>query len=221
VLAPGSFSPFPTIESSFVFVSRKRPAEVFIGRLNGEQDSAPLLENLKARKSGAAPELGRLVAVEDYRGWSPLLAAEEEQRLVARSGLSPVPLNQIVEAVNLADRSRDESDAFTDLPNSVYLPLIGTAPAVSAMSDLRIKPANYAQPVVNADKAYASFIAEFFNSPLGRKTRDKLLSATFIPKINKQNLLSASVYTLPLEVQKRAVDVSREIKTTEVCPGPV
>src|SRR5262249_59434202 len=47
---------------------------------------------------------------------------------------------------------------------------------------------------------------------LGRKTRDKLLSGKFIPKIHKENLLAATVYTLPLDGQKMAVDVSYNIR---------
>jgi hypothetical protein len=212
-LSAGTFSPFTAIDSNLVFISRRKVAQVFVGRLTPEQDPSPLLANLRKRKQGAAPELGRLVALENYRGWYPLVAAEEEQRLAERSGLTPVPLADIVEAVNLADRRKeDETEAFEDLPNAVYLPLIGTSPAVSALSDLRIKPHNYAQLVVNSDKAYAGFLAEFFNSALGRKTRDKLLSGEFIPKINKQNLLAATVYTLPLDGQKKAVDVSRDIR---------
>ena len=36
----------------------------------------PLLRNLKRQKTGAAPELGRLAALEDYRGWHALVAVE-------------------------------------------------------------------------------------------------------------------------------------------------
>ena len=211
-LAAGSFSPFTSIESNLVFITRRRTTEVFVGRLSPEQNSETLLENLKKHKSGAALELGRLVALEHYRGWHALAAQEEERRLAERSGLTSVPLSEIVASVNLADRRKDDTEAFADLPNSVYLPLIGTSPAVSALSDLRIKPQNYAQLVVNPDKAYAEFLAESFNSALGRKTRDKLLGGVFIPKINKQNLLSASVYTLPLDGQKKAVDVQSGLR---------
>jgi hypothetical protein len=211
-LAAGSFSPFTSTESNLVFIRRRSPTAVFVGRLNPAQDPAILLENLKKHRPGAALELGRLVALEDYRGWHALAAEEEERRLAERSGLTRIPLSEIVASVNLADRRKDEAEAFADLPNSVYLPLIGTSPAVSALSDLRIKPQNYAQLVVNPDKAYAEFLAESFNSALGRKTRDKLLSGVYIPKINKQNLLTATVYTLPLDGQKRAVDVGRAIR---------
>jgi hypothetical protein len=210
-LPAGVFAPVTSIELNLVLISRQKTDEVFVGQLSADRDPKPLLKNLRKRTTGAAPELGRLLPLQDYRGWRALVTTEEVQRLVERSGLSPVPLAAVVREVNLADR-KSEENPFEDRPNSVYLPLIGTSPAVTAFADFKIKPHNYAQLVINPDKAYASFLAEFFNSALGRKTRDRLLSGTFIPKINKQNLLTATVYTLPLVDQKKAIDVGREIR---------
>jgi hypothetical protein len=210
-LPAGVCAPVTSIELNLVFVSRQKTDEVFVGQLSPDRNPTPLLENMRKRRTGAVPQLGRLLKLADYRGWNALVTTEEQQRLVELSGLSPVRLLDVVQEVNLADR-KNEENPFEDRPNSVYLPLIGTSPAITALTDLKIKPHNYAQLVVNPDKAYASFLAEFFNSTLGRKTRDKLLSGTFIPKINKQNLLTATVYTLPLVDQKTALDVGREIR---------
>ncbi len=209
-LPSGAFLPQTAVELNIVFISRHSTADLFVGRLSPDQVPTALLANLNKRRVGAAPELGRLIPREDYRGWQALVATEEEQRLADRSGLTPVPLSEIAYAVNLSDRKSAESP-FEDLANSVYVPLIGTSPAVSAISQLRIKPHNYAQLVINPDKAYAEFIARFLNSPLGRKVRNSLLRGAFIPKINKQSLLAATVYVLPLEAQKTAVDVGREV----------
>jgi hypothetical protein len=199
-----------SIELNLVFISRKPTPDLFVGRLSPELEPTVLLSNLKKRRAAPAPELGRLVPTGEFRGWHALIAGDEERRLADRSGLTPVPLADITLAINLADR-KNEENPFDDLPNSVYLPLIGTSPAVSALSELKIKPNNYAQLVVEPNKAYAEFVARFFNSPLGRKIRDSVLRGAFIPKINKQSLLGAIVYILPLEGQKTAVDVGREI----------
>jgi hypothetical protein len=208
-LPAGAFS-HTSIELNLVFMSRHSTLDLFVGRLSPEQEPKALLSNLKKRRAGPAPELGRLVANGEYRGWRTLVAADEMTRLVERSGLVPVPLADIVQSVNLADR-KNEENPFEDLPNSVYVPLIGTSPAVSALSNLKIKPHDYAQLVIEPDKAYAEFVARFFNAPLGRKLRDGLLRGAFIPKINKQSLLEATVYVLPLEAQRAAVDAGREI----------
>ena len=209
-LPPGAFSFLTSIELNLVVISRKKTAEIFVGQLSQDSDPTPLLKNLQKRTKGPAPELGRLIKPQEYAGWHVVVAAEEQQRLADRSGLEAAPLADLIETVNLGKQT-DGGD-FEDLPNCVYLPLIGTSPAVTTLGDLRIKPHNYAQLVVRPDKTYAEFLAAFFNSPLGRKTRDALLRGTFIPKINKQALLGAAVYTLPLESQKQAVDVGREIQ---------
>ncbi|MDA2923308.1 N-6 DNA methylase [Acidobacteria bacterium AH-259-L09] len=208
-LPPGEFA-FTSIELNVVFISRKQSTDVFVGRLSPDRDPSALVNNLQKRKPGPVPELGRLVELQEYRGWHALIAQDEQQRLAERSGLEPIELTELVEEVNLGKRSED--GGFDDLPNCVYLPLIGTSPAVTALSDLKIKPQNYAQLIVRPDKAYAEFLAEFFNSPLGRKTRDALLRGTYIPKINKSSLLEATVFTLPVEAQKKAVAVGQEIK---------
>ena len=131
--------------------------------------------------------------------------------------MSSAPLSELVDSVNLGDRS--EEGGFADLPNSVYLPLIGTAPAVTALSDFKLKPHNYVQLVVRPERAYAEFLAGFFNSPLGRKTRDVLLRGAFIPKITKQSLLGAVIYFAPLETQGKAIETQREIDELQLHLG--
>jgi hypothetical protein len=214
-LPAGVFSPTTSIELNLVFISRQKVDEVFVGQLSSDRDPTPLLKNLRKRTAGAAPELGRLLKLEDYRGWRALVTTEEQQRLVERSGLTPVPLAEIVVEVNLSDRKNEETP-FLDCPNSVYLPLIGTSPAVTSLADFKLKPHNYVQLVVYPQEAYAEFLAAIFNSPLGRKIRDGLLTGAFIPKINKKSLLEATVYLLDVEDQKPAVDVSREIEELQL-----
>lgn len=208
-LPAGSFAPLTSIELNLVFVSRKHTPDLFVGSLRPNQDAALLLKNLKKRRPGPAPELGRLVSVEEFVSWQKLVVTEEMQHLAQRSGLVPVPLGDIVKLVNRGTQAED--GGFENLPDCVYLPLIGTSPAVSSLSDLRIKPHNYAQLVVRSDKIAPEFLAGFFNSPLGRKTRDAMLSGTFIPKISKATIATATVYTLAPEAQKKVTDTSREI----------
>jgi hypothetical protein len=209
------FAHATSLELNLVFLSRYKSDDIFVGQLSPDRDPIPLIENMRNRRTGAAPELGRILKLQDYRGWRSLVTTEEKQRMVERSGLTPVLLADIAHGVHLAD-SRNKENPFEDHTNSVYLPLIGTSPAVTSLADFKIKPHNYAQLVLNPEKVYSEFLAAFFNSPLGRKTRDALLTGAFIPKINKTTLLEATVYLLPIEAQKRAVDVDREISELQL-----
>jgi hypothetical protein len=197
------------IEANIVIISRTKTNELFVARLTPNQDPAPLLANLRKRKAGPAIELGKLVNPAVFRSWHALATETEIAALAQRSGLTKVALRELVEGIHLGDRTES---GFEDLPNAVYLPLIGNSPVVIALSELRIKPQNCAQLVLRTDKVHPEFLAGFLNSSLGRKTRDALSRGAFIPKITKQSLLEADVYTAPLEIQLKVSSVGRELR---------
>jgi hypothetical protein len=209
-LPAGTFSPYTGIPANIVVISRTKTTDLFVGQLTPGTDHKALLNNLNKRKAGGPVELGRLVRTDEFTSWQAVAAKEEEERLAQRSGLRAVQLNDAVTAVNLGKQTDD--GGFENLPNCVYVPLIGTSPAVASLSDLRIKPQNYAQLVLRAEAAHAEFVAGFFNSPLGRKTRDAMLSGTFIPKLSKQTITEGTIYLLPLDAQEQATAVGREIQ---------
>ena len=208
-LPAGVFSPVTAIPSNIVFISRTQKLKLFVGQLAEGTDYQQLLQNLRKHVPGASAELGLLVEDSDFISWQQIAATAEEERLVKRSGLTAVRLMDAVLTVNLAKRT---DDAFENIPNAVYLPLIGTSPAVASLSNLRIKPHNYAQLVVRSDIADAEFLAGFFNSPLGRKVRESMLAGNFIPKLSKQTISEGRVYVLPSRAQQEVTAVAREIQ---------
>jgi hypothetical protein len=209
-LPKGSFLPITAIDTNLVLISRRPSDAYFVGQLDPQRDPRLLIDNFRRRKPGSVPELGRLLAPGEFVSWQTLVTSEEIERLVQRSGLKSVRLAEVVNAVTLGDRSED--GGFEELPNAVYLPLIGTSPAVTSISDLSIKPQNCAQLTVKPELAYAEFLAGFFNSPLGRKTREALQRGTFIPKITKEGLVAGTLFLPDIEIQKEVVDLQREIR---------
>jgi hypothetical protein len=209
-LPVGAFSPFTGLPLNIVQISRTPTTDLFVCQLVPGADHKPLLKNLLKRQAGASLELGRLVPAETFTSFLALQTLEEEERLAQRSGLKAVPLKDVVVAVNLGKQTDD--GGFENLPNCVYLPLIGTSPAVASLSDLRIKPQNYAQLVVRPEAAHAEFLAGFFNSPLGRKTREAMLRGTFIPKLSKQTISGGKAYLVPTDAQQDAMVAGREIQ---------
>lgn len=207
-LPPGSFGPVTQIRGNLVALRRRKPDALFVAELSTERDPKPILANWKERKEGKAVSLGRLVEAGSFRSYLSLEFEERLKGLVGRSGLPPVPLADVAREINLGARNREEG--FDEKPNAVYLPLIGTSEAVSGLSDLKIKPHNYAQIVLDEDRALAPYVARFFNSELGRVTREGLLSG-FIPKLSKRSLSAAALYLPPVDVQAKAVEVQTEI----------
>jgi hypothetical protein len=208
-LPAGTFAS-TSIPLNIVLISRIPAGDLFVGQLSPATDQKALLKNLLERKHGPSLELGRLIPNGTFTSFSILQTADEEDRLAKRSGLTRSPLREVVSSINLGKQTDD--GGFANLPNCVYLPTIGTSSAVTGLESLQIKPHNYVQLVVRPEVAHAEFLAGFFNSALGRKTRATMFSGTFIPKLSKQTVTEGHVYLLPLDAQQNAMTVSREIQ---------
>ena len=61
--------------------------------------------------------------------------------------------------------------AFSDLGNTVYMPLIGTQDACLQLSELKIKPHNYVQLVLDIDKIIPTYLKNYLNSSFGKKVK--------------------------------------------------
>jgi hypothetical protein len=220
-LPSGTFSPATGIAGLLVVIRREKPVRLFVGELTSDPSSSDvLLKNLKSRKDGKVPQLGALVDSQSFRSFQTLVAEHEIEGLARALGLPPIPLSDIATEINLA-RPKQEQE-FSDLPNAIYLPFIGRSPAVASLADLQIKPHNYAQIVLDPDRAIAAYVANSFNTSLGQKVRESLCIGTVIPKISKSQLLKASVYLPDLKTQTEAVrihsiiaDLSTQLETLQ------
>ena len=93
------------------------------------------------------------------------LSKEKKISITSKTlGFTAYPLATIA-TVNIAKRKQD--DEFEEIPNSLYLPLIGNSPAVASIDNLHIKPQNYAQIVIDPKIAVGQYVAQFYNSDLG------------------------------------------------------
>lgn len=201
-------------QAYLVWLGRGPRPELFVGELQPGAAGEELLHNLRERVPGPVPQLGRVVPAVEFRSWRALVLSEEIASMARDSQAAPVRLGDI--AVDIHRGRPAEDGGFEERPNAVYFPLIGNSPAVTSLSDLWIKPHNYAQVLLRTDAALAEYVAGFFNSDLGRKVRESVLSGTHIPKISKQLLAEAIVYLPPLEAQREVVDVERSIRELSV-----
>lgn len=203
-------APYTNIDLNVVVIGKRHKDRWFVGQIDPSGNNEALLKNFREGKTGPVPALGRIVSPSHFTSWQTLVIDEEIEKLTQEGGLQGVSLYAVVSEINLGKRSEDGD--FSDKPNSVYLPLIGTSPAATSLASLRIKPQNCAQLVIRPEAAFAEFVAGMFNSVLGRKIRDRLLRGAFIPKITKESLQGATIYLPPIEAQRVVVDVHREVK---------
>jgi hypothetical protein len=214
-LPSGTFAPATQIPGLLLIIRRKKPSHLFVGELTSDLSYRDaLLKNLKARKIGKAPHLGALVDSISFRSFPTLVAEYEIKELAKGLGLSPTLLTEICTVINLPKRT--EGEQFSDLPNAVYLPLIGRSPAVASLANLQIKAQNYIQLVLNPEIAIAEYVANFLNTVLGQKIRESLFSGTYIPKITKSQLVNTYLYLPNLEVQSEVIGIKSIITNLSI-----
>lgn len=194
---------------SLVVLTHDRYGSLFAAELDPSADMSAVVRNLRARKEGRLPHFGRLVPFDKFVSWRAILRGEEITRAARAMALRPVPFADICTAMRTP---RPRGVAFDAEPNAIYLPKLGTSPAVTSLDSLAIQPHNYLQLIVRPEIVDPEYLAAFLSSPLGRKVREQLASGTTIRQISIAHL-RAGVALLPpqIEQQHSAVRVARRL----------
>lgn len=207
-LPPGAFASLSLPVNLLVF-SRRTTETVFVAQLDQGVDPKPILDNFKARRAGAVPELGQLVPSGSVGPPRQYLARLMTVELARRAGLRAVPFADACTDIRGPARGTPE---FLEHPNCVYLPKIGVSPAVTVPERMAIKAQNYIQLVVKAEVADAEYVAAFLNSPLGKRVREQAMSGDYIPHISITQLKQGDLYLPPMRAQQRsAVSLGRKL----------
>lgn len=207
-LPPGVFSPYTHIPSYIICLKKQTKSELFVAEIANINQIQQVFDNWTKRKAGKTISLGRLLPEAEFESFPALLHEEEILRLSKRLGLPPIQLNSVVTKINRAGRFEQ---GFEDLPNSVYLPIIGVSPAVSRLSDLSLKPQNYIQIVLDPDKSVDIYVSGFFNSELGMAIRRRINVGAVIPKISLESLRKSTVFIPDLHLQVEAIEIRNEV----------
>lgn len=146
----------------------------------------------------------------EFKSFNALKSEKEMQDLVKRISYPPIFLTDISKSINtLKAKNADEVE---HLANSIYLPRVGNSPVVASLSELKIKPKNYYQIQLDETKANAIYVANYFNTPVGKKLRESLEVGAVIPQISKSQL-SRCVFFLPdLSTQAEIIEVDSKIQ---------
>lgn len=201
-----------SIPLNVVVLTQESQDSVFLGQVDAQADQEILLANLRARRNGALPELGRLVPRTDLVPPRQSFALLELREAARRSGLQAVAVEKL--AVS-AKRPRATGEAFPSLPNCVYVPRLGTSSAVTSPDQFQIKPQNYIQVQINPEIAESEYVAAFLGSALGRRVRRQLTSGTTIPQISIESLTAGEFY-LPASLEQQRATVRLSSRLSEL-----
>lgn len=209
-LPAGSFAPFANV-SAYLLVVRKRSFErMFVAQLSQDQNTnRQILANLRDRRADGAIEMGRLIALEDFRGFEALKLAERLRQTEQRFGSPTVRLAELTLDMTLGRPAEDFR--FPSADNTVYIPLVGISDVVTSADELTLKAQNYCQLEIDSSRSDARFVARFLNSELGRAIRESTKSGTTIPKLNSTGLRELRVFVPPLAIQQRVLELTARI----------
>ena len=207
----GAFAPMTNIPSNIILVSKKVTEKTFVAEISQDDTTnKTILQNFKTQKEGKAIQLGCFVDIIEFKSLHALVSEKEMQELVKRIGYPPILLTDIFISINAL--KGDNSEEVEHLANSIYLPKVGNSPVVASLSELKIKPKNYYQIQLDETKANSIYVANYFNTPVGKKLRESLEVGAVIPQISKSQL-SKCIFFLPdLTTQAELIEVDSKIQ---------
>jgi hypothetical protein len=211
----GTFSPTTTIETVMAVVERGPQDAVFVGEIpESDEAQAQLVANFRNRRSGNQVSQGRLVDLDEYRGFRQLESEERINLLATRMQLQTIPASEVLLEINTPRHGR-AWERFDEKPNSVYLPQMARTPATTSQDELPEGLKSYLQLVVDASKANAAYVAGFFNTTIGYEVRDRARSGTTIPRISAANLGNVMFYLPAAPVQDAVVKTLNQVHTLQ------
>lgn len=210
-LPAGTFAPTTNISTSIIVISKKVNEKTFVAEISKENTiNNVILQNFKTQKEGKTNQLGSFVDLNEFKSFNALLAEKEMQELGKRIGYLPSSLTEISISINVLKSNNLEE--IEHLPNSIYLPKIGNSQAFSSLSELKIKPKNYHQIQLDETKANSIYIANYFNTSVGKKLRRSLETGGYIPQISKTELLKCLLFIPDFNTQSEIVEVDIKIQ---------
>lgn len=115
-------------------------------------------------------------------------------------------LSEVAISINMTRES------FHDLPNSVYIPKIGTSKVVSSINDTRIKHQNIFQVQLDPELVLSEYLALFYKSDLGQLILSSLSTGSFIPSITKSSIEDSQLAIPPIAEQKILIHTNQKLE---------
>jgi len=194
------------------FVRQGQSDSLFVGELsNIRARNGVLLSNLLRHEAGSDIGLGRVVSYVTFQGYQHLVGQERVAELEDRLGIPGIPLAKIATAINLSKATKEGPD-FDEDENAIYVPLIGRSDVKTLLSDLTLKPHNYAQVVLDETQADARYVAGFLNSPDGLTVRESVLSGVTIPKITKSSIQYMPIFLPDLDTSRAVLAIDTQLR---------
>lgn len=179
------------------------------------EENSNLMESILEHRSGIPDYGNENLEPRDFRYYDLYFSTLGLDFKSRESGSKLFLLRQIAKEISKGD-NRQPIGGFIENQNCIYIPSIGNSPVVTRISDLKIKPQNYYQVVLDEKQAYSEYIARYFNTSLGQKIRRDLGSWGVIPHIPQYNLMVAPVLLPSINKQIELINLLNDIQNIKI-----
>lgn len=205
-LPEGSHSPTTNISSYLAVLSKSKIDETFIAKLSSNQiNNDVIAENFRHLQNGKKVSLGSFVRLEDFSTFHMYEKAIDVTDLGRKTGLKPTLLRTIATSKTIKDENISDSN------RTIYIPKIGLSDAVENPVDFTLKAHNYIKLTL-AEDVFPSYLVEYFNTPLGKLTRESRMSGNTIISISLSSLSEAPLYLPDFQDQIMLTEVNNKIE---------
>lgn len=203
---PKSFlAPYTSLRPVLLLIKKGMSDGLFISELDYLTDFETPVKNYLENSSGSMED-GVFVKRNDFTSFDNYKTTQQISRLQTQyKSYKESSLEEIALTVNAT------TENFNDIENSLYIPRIGSSAPVSSLEETTIKHKNYFQVVLKKEIVDAQYLAVFFKSQMGILTLESLKKITFIPHVNKSDLLKIRLPVPNLETQKIVTETSKKI----------
>lgn len=203
--------PYSSRIPNIIVISKKKTDEIFIAEFSSDYDNNKFVNSWINKIVGSIPELGVMVNSDELITVDHYLNKIKAENELEKYPYSRVTIKELINEVNLGASAKN-NNGFEDKPNSIFIPTIGVTPVVNTVSNLKIKPQNYIQLVLNKNKVINEYLSGFLNSKVGLKLLDTIKTGEFIKKITKQNIKEIAIPLPDLRKQHALIYLDNQIK---------
>ncbi len=205
-LPEGSHSPTTNISSYLAVLSKSKTDETFIAKLSSNHvNNEVIAENFRLLQNGKKISLGSFVRLEDFSTFHTYEKNNDLTNLGRKTGLKPTLLSTIATSKTIKD------DNISDSDRTIYIPKIGLSDAVENPIDFTLKAHNYIQLTLG-EEILPSYLVKYFNTPLGKLTRESRMSGSTIMTISLNSLSEAPLYLPDFQDQIMLTEVNNKIE---------
>ena len=206
---PDSFLKPQTIIRPILLAIRKSQTDkLFISEIDYSSDFTLLLKHY-SEDSSKSIEIGIFILRSDFISFDNYKTNQQINNLQTQyKSYSEYYLEKVVDEIYTTKTN------FIETENSLYIPKHGAALPISNLKDATLKHQNYLQVVLKQDIVNAQYLEVFFKSKMGVLILGTL-RITFIPHVNKPDLLKIKIPIPDFETQNLIVQTSNKIKQLE------